>query len=370
MPKLLRLSLLSIGFLPYLVKLPYMFHAWRSSPQDNLDWIFILLFAFLFPAVSLRNNKCKPIARPDYYALFLLVPALLGYGLFLHARINAAQIASGIAIAFAVLWLLGGGRNAYRLLPAFGILALGTTSSTYWISYFVSGFPLSVSGFAIKTIAAIILLLWLVLSHFRPKTIRPGTLLFTAAAGVALLFVWQSNRMGMQKDAPVILTLSEGRMGDYLSRRQEPTADDIRFFGADSRIEKYYYVSDTEGFHILALTCGENVNSIHPASHCLRTSGWTIHFENTTATEIAGKAFHVNEIVAERDNATVLLWVWYANERFSTGSFLHFRRAWNREDAWHTYQVMTSLRNSTPESRTAARLRMQAFLQLLAAPKN
>ncbi len=368
MPKFLRLFVLLAGFLPYAAKLPYMFHAWRSSPQDRLDWIFVTLFALLFPAVWLRTRKRQPAFGIDYYALFLLIPALLGYGLFFYMRINAGQIASGIVIAFAVFQLLYGSQNAHRLLPAFGILALGVTSSTYWINYFVANFPLHVPGLAIKAIAAVLLFLWLLANCSRERKVRPGSLLFTVAVGLALLCIWQNNQAAMQTGSPVILSLSEGETGGYLSRRQEVTADDIRFFGADSRIDKYYYVADTDSFHILALTCGENVNSIHPASHCLRGAGWTVHSENIITTEIGGKTFHVNEIAAQKQNVTVLLWAWYTNERSSTGSFINFRRTWNRSDVWRTYQVMTSLQNFTPESRNAARLRMQTFLQSLAKP--
>lgn len=362
MPRYLRFTLLFAGFLPYAVKLPYMFRAWTVSPQDRYDWIFILLFAMLFPSVWMLTRKRRQVTGMDCHALILLIPAFLGYGAALYESINAVQILCGIAIAFSVFWLIYGGQNTYRMFPTFAMLALGVTSTTYWINYFIASAHI-LSGLVIKLILAAILLLWLISNYLWEKKVKSGTILFAGAVCVVLLLTWQNSKATTQSGAAVMLKLSEGKHGTYLGRCQELTAEDIRFFGTDNRLEKYYYIADVNGIFVLAITCDRNVNSIHPASHCLRSSGWTVLSEEIIQTEIDHKSFYVDEIVTEKSDTPFLLWVWYSNSRFSTGSFMYFRRMWNRHEVWHTYQVMIPMQENNPENIKKARQGLKAFLE-------
>ncbi|CAA6677588.1 MULTISPECIES: exosortase/archaeosortase family protein [unclassified Lentimonas] len=362
MPRYLRFILLLIGFIPYAAKVPYMLRAWSDSPQDRFDWIFVSMFALLFPLAWLKTRKRMQVAAVDYAVLIVLLPALLGYGAAVYATINALQILCGIAIAYSVFWLIYGGQNAYRMLPVFALLTLGITSTTYWINYYV-GDPGMTSGYLIKFTTAGILLLWLAVNLRWETKVQTRSLLYSGAVCLAILYIWQSEETSSQKGAPVILQLSEGKTGPYLGQTQEVTADDIRFFGEDSVIEKFYYIGDASGIYILALTCGRKINSIHPASHCLRSSGWTILSEEILKTSIDEDALYLTEIVAESQNQTYLFWVLYSNSEFSTGSFVHFRKEWNRDETWHTYQLMIPLESEESQSLIKARKEILALLQ-------
>jgi hypothetical protein len=155
-------------------------------------------------------------------------------------------------------------------------------------------------------------------------------------------------------------------VGNYLGQTQEVTANDIRFFGEDSEIDKYYYIGDSKGIYILALTCGSKINSIHPASHCLRTSGWTILTEEIFKTSLNEQDVYLTEIVAEHQNTPYLFWVWYTNSEYSTGSFVHFRKEWKRDITWRTYQFMVPLeREDDNHSLIKARKEMLSLLKTL-----
>jgi hypothetical protein len=362
MPRYLRFVLLFIGFIPYAAKLPYMLRAWSNSPQDRFDWIFVSIFVLLFPLVWLKTRKRKEVATVDYTVLIVLVPALLGYVASLYVAINALQILCGIAIAFSVFWFIYGGQNAYRVLPLFGLLAVGITSTTYWINYYV-GDPGMLSGYLIKFTTAGILLIWLATNLLWERKIQTRSLLYSGAVCVAALYIWQSEESSAQKGAPILLQLSEGKTGPYLGQTQEVTDDDIRFFGEDSAIEKYYYIGDANGVYILALTCGTKINSIHPASHCLRSSGWTILSEEIFQTTINEDPIYVSEIVAQSQNQRYLFWVWYSNSVFSTGSFVHFRKEWDRDETWQTYQLMVPLKNEETQSLINARKELLSLLK-------
>lgn len=366
MPRYLRLSLLLIGFIPYAIKLPYMFQAWNDSPLDRFDWIFVLLFALLFPLIWMKTRKRKEVAQVDYAVLIVLLPTILAFGAAIYLSINALQILCGIAFAFTMFWFIYGGQNAYRVLPAFGLLTLGVTSTTYWINYYV-GDPEMIAGYILKFTAAGILLLWLTSNFIWERKVRTRTLLFAGASCLALLYIWQNEQVSSLKGAPISLELSEGKTGPYLAQSQEVTSDDIRFFGEDSEIDKYYYIGDAEGIFILAVTCGTKVNSIHPASHCLRVSGWTVLSEDISTIALNEKTLYLTEILAEYRNATYLFWVWYSNPDFSTGSFVHFRKEWRSDQTWQTYQLMLPLKDNDLQNLIAARKELLSLLRAVVA---
>lgn len=365
MPRYLRFLLLIAGFVPYVVKLPYIMRAWDNSPQDRLDWVFVLLFAILFPLVWMLTRKRKEVAKADFYVLIVLLPAVFGYAASIHMGINAIQIICGIAIAYSVFWLIYGGQNAYRVLPAFALLGLGVTSTTYWINHYFDSSQI-IHGFVIKAVFTGFLLLWLLVNYLREKQIETKTLLFGGAVCVASFLIWQSSALSTETGPAIVLNLSEGKVGPYLGQSQEVTAEDIRFFGEDSEVEKFYYIGSEDGIYVLAITCGEKINSIHPASHCLRSSGWTVVSEEIIRTGVSGPTSNVNEVIAEDANGRYVFWVWYTNMDFSTASFVHFRKKWKRDEIWRTYQVMVPLRGETSDVLVSARTQLREFIGVFA----
>lgn len=359
MPRYLRLLLLLAGFLPYSLKLPYMFRAWRDSPQDENDWIFVLLFAVLFPLVWMLTRKRKEVSQADYTVLIFMVPALIGYAGAWVIGINALQILFGIAIAYAVFWFIYGGQNAYRVLPCYALLALGVTSTTYWINFYIES-PDMMRGLWIKLSCAGVLLLWLLLNFLKEQVVKTKTLLFSGTVCIVVIFIIVDEDVHSETGAPLILNLESGRVGPYISQSQEITPSDIRFFGEGSQIDKYYYIGKQSGTYILALTCGDQIHSIHPASHCLRSSGWTVLSEKILEYALTADTLFVNEIVAEYGGARQIFWVWYTNERFSTASFVNFRKSWDSRENWYTYQLMSPI-ESGPVDELAVQTRERLF---------
>lgn len=210
------------------------------------------------------------------------------------------------------------------------------------------------AGHLIKYAAALVLCLWLAVNFIWEKKVQTRTLLYAGAVVLTIFYVALSNSTTSKKGAPLLLPLAEGKNGGYLSQAQEVTVNDIRFFGEDSQIERYYYIGDGAGIHILGVTCGNKINSIHPASHCLRSSGWIILSEEIAKVNLAGEDVYLGEIIAQYQNAPCLFWVWYSNSEYSTGSFVHFRKDWSEDEIWHTYQIMVPLQGmELPELNTA-----------------
>ena len=123
-------------------------------------------------------------------------------------------------------------------------------------------------------------------------------------------------------------------------------------------VRQYRYAVRSNDIAVLAVLCGKNVHEIHPASHCLRTSQWTVNSE---------KIFHlrdnfaVTEIDARKGNTRILVWVWYSSTKFSTPGFLGFRRQFRPGGIYYTYQISVPVWGNIDESRAE----LKNFIQRL-----
>ena len=285
--------------------------------------------------------------KPDGVALAALLPSLALFLLALRVDNHALGIIGAVAFSWSAAWLAWGWRSACCIFPAYGILMLMCTSSRYWLGYFFSIFRLD--GLAIKAILTVLFAGWLGLSLLRERRVRRESFFFCLALLLVLMTVWQAGTL-QRRSAAFVPEFHSVNFSGYLGRSLEPTADDRRFFGG-SRLRKFFYAADSGIVNVLALTCGDDVHQIHPAGHCLRTSGWRIISERLTEAEIGGRKLEVSEIVASNPGTTLLVWVWYSCRSFSTGSFLGFRRIWSADTQWHTYQISTPLFTSEEEGR-------------------
>ncbi|WP_276740242.1 exosortase-associated EpsI family protein [Victivallis vadensis] len=333
------------GFVPLACKMPYIFRAWRQSPLDRFDWIFGALFLAAAGIAWSRLRERRE--KPDGVALAALLPSLALFLLALRVDNHALGIIGAVAFNWSAVWLAWGWRSACCIFPAYGILMLMCTSSRYWLGYFFSIFRLD--GLAIKAILTVLFAGWLGLSLLRERRVRRESFFFCLALLLVLMTVWQAGTL-QRRSAAFVPEFHSVNFSGYLGRSLEPTADDRRFFGG-SRLRKFFYAADSGIVNVLALTCGDDVHQIHPAGHCLRTSGWRIVSERLTEAEIGGRKLEVSEIVASNPGTTLLVWVWYSCRSFSTGSFLGFRRSWSADTQWHTYQISTPLFTSEEEGR-------------------
>ena len=107
----------------------------------------------------------------------------------------------------------------------------------------------------------------------------------------------------------------------------------------------------------------KDVHEIHPATHCLRSGGWFVESDGPRRVDLPGRAtpLQVTEAIVQKGDARALVWIWYSTDKQSVGSFLRFRQLYSRNEAWHGYQVMTSL-DLEEQSLGRKRQELAAFL--------
>lgn len=358
----LKAVLLALCGIPFALNLPYMFHAWQVSNLDRWDWIFVLLFLLLGALQIKRAFARRKKGSWDYYALpplvFFLVVAFAAKFFY---QINGIAILASILFWWCVFWFALGWRGAFCMIPSFAVLLLSGTSTTYWL-----GVLLMLQGptaLTLKFIAAAALIIWEVLSRRFHLMIRRGTLCFGLVLVAGLLVLIQAGNLNLRQ-TPFVPDFSELQFEPYLGRRQTVSKATQNFF-AHSTVEQYSFADDFTTYGVLAVECGDDIHEIHPASHCLRTTGATILSEYPVVHELHGQTINFSGIQARTTGGTALVVVWYSNEDFSTGNFLGFRRAWKPGRRWMTYQISTPVLNDDVEQ---ARSRLLAFLQ--AIPSN
>ena len=211
------------------------------------------------------------------------------------------------------------------------------------------------AAWTVKFLLTVFCLFWIWYNRSSGFVIKRGTLFFSAAA-LASGFLQLHTRELYFRGKSFIPEFSV-HSGDFWGRRILPDENTKRFFST-SKVEQFRYTRKNTDISVLAVQCGKDIHEIHPASHCLRTSMWTVHSENIIYLQ---NDFAVTEIDAQKGSRQLLVWIWYSSEKFSTPGFLGFRRHFKPGDHYHTYQI-SILRNDSIE---ASRKELKSFLQAL-----
>ena len=338
-----------LAFVPLCLHSPYLLQAWRSSRLDQWDWIFYLA---AIPAAIWAMRKEK-LGKCDFYALFLLIPMLyLTFGESFH-HINALLIISAVGVIFSAVWLLGSWTAAYRILPAAVILLMGTPSSSYQLSLLLMCpvYP----AWAVKFLLAVLCFGWIWYNKRSERVIRRGTLCFLAAVAASTLLLLHSKELYFEGRS--FIPEFPAHCGDFWGRTIQPNENTKRFF-ATSTVKQYRYTKNNVDISVLAVKCGRDIHEIHPASHCLRTSMWTVCSENILYLQ---DNFAVTEIEAKKGTNHILVWVWYSSEKFSTPGFLGFRRHFTPGGNYYTCQVSLPLSGTVENTRDELKKFMQAL---------
>lgn len=346
---MIKNAIFILSFIPLCIHLPYLFSAWQGSRLDKFDWVFYILAipAAIWAARKEKSEKC------DYSALLLLIPMLfLSLTTKLH-NINALAIAASVGVSFAAVWLLFSWKISYKTLPAAMILLLGTPSSSYQLSLLMMC-PVW-AAWIIKFLIAILCFVWIGCNKYFDLQIKKGTLFFTAAVAGSSLLLMHTRELYFEGKA--FIPRYDSHIGDYWGRSIQPDANTLRFF-ATSKVEQFRYTKGNIDISVLSVKCGNNIHEIHPASHCLRTSLWTVHSERILYLQ---DNFAVTEIDAEKGKNRILVWVWYSSDKFSTPAFLGFRRHFQPDGNYYTCQISIPVYDKTEYSREL----LKRFIQFL-----
>ena len=307
-----KLCLLAVATIPFVVKVAYLNRAWVSSPIDRARlglWGTAALLT-VFVALYLKLVKRFPAEKPlrESRSLRVLPLPLLMYVAGLVLDLNAVQLVASVGILWATAWMLYGRTSGLILAPAAVFAVLAVPGSSYWLGKAASA--------------------------------------FTAPVTAAYVPAFDAHS---QKG--------------YLGREVPPNEAFRRFFRT-SDAHQFRYATSSNEVVVLAVGIGKDIHEIHPATHCLRSSGWRIRSEDLRDVALPGRKepLSVTEAIAVGEMGTLqLVWVWYSSETKSTGSFIRFRHLYSKDVLWRTYQLTTFVGKDGDVER--ARQRLLGFLR-------
>lgn len=334
-----------LGCIPLVLCVPYILNAWRFSPMDKRDFVFAIAFLLSALVALVFTGHSTPVFQKRI--LLADICFLCGYVFCRVISLNSGAVICAIMFWWVHIWMLRGIRLAFNLLPSFIILLLSVVSSVYWMCVFWGITP--TTAFWLKIFVMVLLLVSEILILRYAWLPKIGIIIFSMGmtAATAVMFMlgnitktYASCKMAFQ---PVV--------GKYMGIEMDKNKSFERFFKY-SEAHHYKYSMDTADFTLLTVDCHDNIHEIHPASHCLRSSGWAIESEKSIQITIDEKILNVTEVKASRHNSKILLWVWYSNHNISTGNFICFRRLWKNREMWSSYQLGILDKQDLDESRS------------------
>jgi hypothetical protein len=325
--------------IPFFCTVPYSVHSWHTSPMDHTNWIFFLAFLLIaacsLPAVSdsARRN------RSDWFALLAAAAAAILYAGGIVKQIYLFRILAGTWFWWTGVWFFCGWHAAWNMIPAFGVLSLGCTSSTFLLSRHFLIQPQTALFLKIgATLFCAALCAVFLLTGFVMKR-EVFWFLLAAAAILGGTVVSRGAGKTAPPFRPDLTAAVEG-----FDRSEIPLIEStIRFFEG-SEAHQYAYSDGIFRCNILEVKCGDDIHMIHPASHCIRSSGAEILSESVVMHSLPdGRSLPVTEIRAKIHSTPTLTFVWYTGPTETTGSFYTFRRKWSPSEQWYSYQAVTEI---------------------------
>ncbi len=334
-----RLAGAFLAGIPFWCTLPYTVHSWKTSPMDRLNWIFLLAFLLVaacgIPAVADSAKQRKY----DWYALLAAGAAAVLYAAGIMKQIYMVRIIAGTWFWWTGIWFFCGWKAAWATIPAFGALSLGCTSTTFLMCNRLLIQPQT--ALFLKLGAAVACAAVCAVLMLTDYVMKREVFWFLLAAGAILTGTLTSRGTGKTAAAfkPDLTKTVEG----FTTTETPLSEDSIRFF--EGATVHQYAISDGV-FHasILEVKCGDDIHKIHPASHCLRSSGAEILSETVVMHAMPdGRDLPVTEIRSRIHGMPVLTFVWYTGPKETIGSFYTFRRKWSPSKQWYSYQIVTQV---------------------------
>jgi len=338
-----RLALAVLAGIPFFLTLPYTFQSWRVSPMDRPNWIFhlgfLLLAACAAPAVK---DSAKDLKRSGVDALAFVLPVVF-LGVFLGAtfvrQINMIRILSGTAFWWSCVWLFCGWRAAWAALPAFAMLSLGCTSSTFVLCNHFLIQPRT--ALFLKIGSAVLCAAVCAVLMLTDYVMKNEVFLFLSVTAIILVSVLVLP--GDVKPVPPFRPDLTAAPAGLTITETPLTEDTIRFFeGAE--VHQYRITDGIFQCSFLEVKCGDDIHKIHPASHCLRSGGAVIQSEAVVTHAMPdGRELSVTEIRSKLRGTPILTFVWYTGPEETLGSYFRFRGRWSSSGQWYSYQTVTEI---------------------------
>jgi len=342
----MRLAGAFLAGIPFFCTLPYTVGSWKSSPMDRLNWIFHLLFV-LMAACSAPSVKDSAVrSKPDWFALPAVAAAAAMYAAGLVKHIYLLRILGGIGFWWTGIWFFCGWSAAWIMLPTFGALSLGSTSTTFLLCnrFLIS----SATALICKLAAAVVCVAVCMVFILTEFVMKREVFWFLLAAGVILTGTVLS-RGGASSAAPFRPDLTAAPEGVRIVELPL-TEDTIRFFEG-SEAHQYQVADGVFECNALVVKCGSDIHKIHPASHCMRSGGAEIRSESVVMQRLPdGRSLPVTEIHATVRGFPILTFVWYTGPDETTGSFFAFRRKWSASEEWRSYQFAAPVAAGSEET--------------------
>lgn len=342
----IRLAGVILTGIPFFCTLPYTVHSWRSSPMDRMNWVFFLAF-LLIAACSVPSVKDSVSRnRSDWFALLAMAATAVLYAVGIGKEIYMIRILTGTWFWWSGIWLLCGWNAAWTMIPAFGALSLGCTSTTFLLCRHLLIQPQTalLLKFGVTILLAILCAVFMLTGYVMKREV----FWFLLAAAVILTGVLTSRDGG--KTAPPFRPDLTATLEGFITTNTPLTEDTIRFF-EDAEVHQYSISDSIFQCSILAVKCGNDIHKIHPASHCIRSGGAEILSESVVMHTLPdGRSLPVTEIRSRIRGISALTFAWYTGPSETVGSFYTFRRKWSPSEEWFSYQAVTEIYNGNEDA--------------------
>ena len=341
----MRLAGAFLAGIPFFCTLPYTVGSWKT-PLDRYNWIFHLVFLFL-AACSVPAVKDSAVrSKPDWFALPAVAAATALFAAGLVKHIYLLNILGGAGFWWTGIWFFCGWDAAWAMLPAFGALAIGSTSSTFLLCnrLLITPTVALISKLAAAVVCVAVCMV-LILTEF---VMKREVFWFLLAACVILTGTVLS-RGSVSSAAPFRPDLTAAPEGIQIV--EIPLDEDTNRFFEGSEAHQYQVSDGVSSCSALVVKCGSDIHKIHPASHCMRSGGAQIRSESIVMQHLPdGRSLPVTEIHATVHGHPVLTFVWYTGPTETTGSFFAFRRKWSASEEWRSFQFVIPVQGGSEET--------------------
>lgn len=348
---------------PVALKIPWFLEAWRISPLDRFDPVFIIA-AVLMGGIFFKDLK-QQAGKVDCGGIIPLVFSAAGIFLGIYLRINMIYMIFALLFCASMLWLLWGWRVFVRTLPLFLMLMLAIPASTFWCGDVLQRFGVDASwGIVIKVIAALILIASEVYLEYFTKLLlsRQGFFYFAAVLfwmGSMLIFFEKPSQ-----GAPLNLNVSIEPSGKWLGEAVELDAVEKGFYeGQDASRFTHYSDAVVPVFSLVVRVAGD-IHKVHPFRLCLTSANWKILNSRRVEIDTGNGTAVANCIEADRKGRHLIFYVWYSSLKRSVDDFAFFRSTYSWDDRWTVYHVFTPVEYGNTKE---AEQRIRNFIKTFSA---